>query len=39
MRDKDVLYIANAPLADIQKFVNVIYSSILPAATAATVIP
>jgi polysaccharide export outer membrane protein len=39
MRDKDILYIANAPLADIQKFVNVIYSSILPAATAATVIP
>ena len=39
IRDKDVLYVSNAPLADIQKFVNVISSAILPAATAATIVP
>jgi polysaccharide export outer membrane protein len=39
IRNKDVLYVSNAPLADVQKFVNVIYSTILPAATAATVVP
>lgn len=39
IRDKDILYVSNAPIADIQKFVNVIYSSILPIATAATVAP
>lgn len=39
IRDKDVLYVTNAPIADIQKFINVIYSSILPIATAATVAP
>jgi polysaccharide export outer membrane protein len=33
IRDKDVLYVSNAPLADIQKFVNVIYSTLLPVAT------
>jgi polysaccharide export outer membrane protein len=33
IRDKDVLYVSNAPLADIQKFVNVIYSTFLPVAT------
>lgn len=36
IRNKDVLYVSNAPLADIQKFVNVIYSTFLPAATTAT---
>ncbi|WP_459661690.1 polysaccharide biosynthesis/export family protein [Novosphingobium sp. 11B] len=36
IRDKDVLYVSNAPLADIQKFVNVIYSTLLPVATTAT---
>lgn len=35
VEDKDVLYVSNAPLADIQKFVNVIYSTLLPAATTA----
>lgn len=35
IRDKDVLYVSNAPLADIQKFVNVIYSTFLPIATTA----
>lgn len=39
IRDRDVLYVTNAPIADVQKFVNVIYSSILPVATAATVAP
>ncbi|MFC0203450.1 polysaccharide biosynthesis/export family protein [Novosphingobium soli] len=39
IRDRDVLYVTNAPIADVQKFVNVIYSSILPIATAATVSP
>lgn len=33
IRDKDVLYVSNAPLADFQKFVNVIYSTLLPVAT------
>ena len=36
MRNRDVLYVSNAPLADIQKFVNVIYSTLLPVATTAT---
>ena len=36
IRNKDVLYVSNAPLADIQKFVNVIYSTVLPVATTAT---
>ena len=36
IRNRDVLYVSNAPLADIQKFVNVIYSTFLPAATTAT---
>tara|TARA_R110000868_G_scaffold375711_1_gene640373 strand:- start:8874 stop:10034 length:1161 start_codon:yes stop_codon:yes gene_type:complete len=33
IQDRDVLYVSNAPLADIQKFVNVIYSTFLPVAT------
>jgi len=37
IRDKDVLYVSNAPLADFQKFVNVIYSTLLPVATTITV--
>ena len=36
IRDKDVLYVSNAPLADFQKFVNVIYSTVLPVATTTT---
>lgn len=35
IRDKDLLYVSNAPLADFQKFVNVIYSTVLPVATTA----
>jgi len=30
IRDKDVLYVSNAPLADLQKFVNVISSLVFP---------
>ncbi|WP_068095029.1 polysaccharide biosynthesis/export family protein [Novosphingobium rosa] len=37
IHNKDVLYASNAPLADIQKFVNVIYSTLLPVATTAVV--
>lgn len=36
VRDKDVLYVSNAPLADFQKFVNVVYSTLLPVASTAT---
>lgn len=36
IRDKDVLYVSNAPLADFQKFVNVVFSALLPAASIAT---
>lgn len=36
IRNRDLLYVSNAPLADIQKFVNVIYSTVLPVATTAT---
>lgn len=36
VHDKDVLYVSNAPLADIQKFVSVIFSTFLPIATTAT---
>lgn len=35
IRDKDVLYVSNAPLADFQKFVSVIFSTFLPVATTA----
>lgn len=37
IRNKDVLYVSNAPLADIQKFVNVISSTIIPVATVSAV--
>lgn len=37
IRDKDVLYVSNAPLADFQKFVSVIYATLLPATNAVTV--
>ena len=36
IRNRDVLYVSNAPLADIHKFVSVIYSTFLPIATTAT---
>jgi polysaccharide biosynthesis/export protein len=37
IRDKDVLYVSNAPLADFQKFVNVISSAVLPVVTTISV--
>ncbi len=39
MQDKDVLYVSNAPLPDFQKFLGAIFSTILPVATTAAVIP
>ncbi|MET3761222.1 polysaccharide biosynthesis/export family protein [Sphingomonas sp. UYEF23] len=39
IHDKDVLYVSNAPLADIQKFVSVISSTVFPVATLATAVP
>ncbi|WP_347233112.1 polysaccharide biosynthesis/export family protein [Sphingomonas glacialis] len=39
IRDKDVVYVSNAPLADIQKFVSVISSTVFPIATVATAVP
>lgn len=39
IHNRDVLYVSNAPLADIQKFVNVISSTILPIATVSTIVP
>jgi polysaccharide export outer membrane protein len=38
IRNHDVIYVSNAPLADIQKFVNIISSTIFPIATAVTVL-
>lgn len=39
IRDKDVVYVSNAPLADIQKFVSVISSTIFPIATVSNAVP
>ena len=38
IQDKDVIYVSNAPLADFQKFLNSVFSTIMPAVTAAAVI-
>lgn len=38
IRNKDVLYVSNAPLADLQKFLNVIFSTVLPVATTAAIV-
>jgi len=38
IRNKDVLYVSNAPLADIQKFLSVIFSTVLPVASTAAII-
>lgn len=38
IRNKDVLYISNAPLADLQKFVNIISSTLFPAAALGSAI-
>ncbi|WP_232280310.1 polysaccharide biosynthesis/export family protein [Sphingomonas sp. PAMC 26605] len=39
IRDKDVLYVSNAPLADVQKFVSVIASTLYPIASLSNVAP
>ncbi|WP_426265189.1 polysaccharide biosynthesis/export family protein [Sphingomonas sp. PWP1-2] len=39
IRDKDVVYVSNAPLADIQKFVSVISSTVFPIATVSNAVP
>lgn len=39
IRDKDVVYVSNAPIAEFQKFVNIISGTVLPFATLAAVIP
>lgn len=38
VRNQDILYVSNAPLSDLQKFVNVIASSVLPVMTVSTVV-
>ena len=39
IHDKDVLYVSNAPLADFQKFVSVVASTVLPVVTTIAVVP
>ena len=39
MRDGDVIFISNSPTADLQRFVNILASSILPVATVRSVVP
>lgn len=39
IHDKDVVYVSNAPLADVQKFVSIISSTIFPIATVSTALP
>ncbi|WP_323494214.1 polysaccharide biosynthesis/export family protein [Sphingomonas sp. 10B4] len=39
IHDKDVIYVSNAPLADVQKFVSIISSTIFPIATVSTALP
>lgn len=36
IRNKDILYVSNAPLADLQKFLNILTTSLGPVATART---
>lgn len=38
IRNKDILYVSNAPLADLQKFLGAILSTALPVATTAAVV-
>lgn len=37
VQDKDILYVSNAPLADLQKFVNIISSLTVPIITLETI--
>lgn len=36
MDDKDLLYISNAPVAEVQKFLNVVFSIVYPVANSVT---
>lgn len=38
IRDKDILYVSNAPLADIQKFTTLVTSTVLPVASTAALL-
>jgi polysaccharide export outer membrane protein len=37
MRNGDVLYVSNSPVADLQRFVNIVASSILPFSTVRNI--
>jgi polysaccharide export outer membrane protein len=37
MRDGDVLYVSNSPVADLQRFVNIVASSVLPFSTVRNI--
>ena len=39
MRDGDVIYVSNSRAAELQRFVNIVSSSILPVATVRTIVP
>jgi polysaccharide export outer membrane protein len=39
MRDGDVLYVSNSPMADFQRFVGLVASSIIPISTARSIAP
>ncbi len=39
MRDGDVIYVSNSKVAELQRFLNVLSSSILPVATVRTIVP
>jgi polysaccharide export outer membrane protein len=39
IRDGDVIYVSNSRAAELQRFVNIVSSSILPVATARTIVP
>ncbi|MCW2391910.1 polysaccharide export outer membrane protein [Sphingobium sp. B1D7B] len=38
IQNKDILYVSNAPLADIQKVLGAVFSTVLPVATTAAII-
>lgn len=38
MEDDDLIYITNSPVAELQRFVNIVASTILPLATVGTVV-
>ena len=38
MSDKDLIYITNAPIAELQRFVGIVSQTLLPIATVTTVI-